>query len=457
MRLPRGLTFGACLFLVLGGLLVSGCSSASSSASLDVGEAGCTTGQGQGGISEERLIVSAQSIALASDGQHLQIPPELSPQLLSGGSYTTIVSVFLYQSSTTPGPSTPRYTIGWTMGSLSIHPTAEWDGGSGNAQPLAISTFSSTPSSVPTVQLSRRELDHLSGSFHWAATVDWTSPVSGSESNCPSAFGNGAISFPKGPLSAPLVGSAQTAPTTAPSSSIAGYLSNRIGENVTVLNQKADTNDSSWVLVTFSYSTATDETLTGIDLLHNVNGQWTFVSGGGLYSETTFACIYNGAQDTTGHLDPTIPLQVDQFFGLHGPSPPPTTNTTGPESSTTTMQPSSALPTAPNCDPQLGGSGFEPTTIFVGCAISADNLGNIQWGSWTMTNATGTGTHNINNCEPDCAQGTFSSFPVEVTLSDPANLSGIYAFTTITMAPTTNAGSQESATDTECLSGSSGP
>ena len=57
----------------------------------------------------------------------------------------------------------------------------------------------------------------------------------------------------------------------------------------------------------------------------------------------------------------------------------------------------------------------------------------------------GTVSHNINNCEPTCAGGTFSSFPVKVTLSDPATLEGVLVFTVITMTPTTSGGSQQSA------------
>jgi hypothetical protein len=144
----------------------------------------------------------------------------------------------------------------------------------------------------------------------------------------------------------------------------------------------------------------------------------------------------------------------------HMSTAPTTTTTVIPTTTslppTTTTTPPSDLPAAPNCDPQLGGSGFEPTLIFIGCATSADNLGNIVWSSWTATNATGTAAHNINDCQPDCAGGSFSSFPVEVTLSDPATLNGVYVFTTITIVPTTTSGTQESATNAACPAGSSG-
>jgi hypothetical protein len=143
-------------------------------------------------------------------------------------------------------------------------------------------------------------------------------------------------------------------------------------------------------------------------------------------------------------------------------NPVPTTTTTTLAPTTTTLPPTTttvapALPAAENCDPQLGGSGMEPTLIFIGCATSADNLSNISWSSWSATSATGTATHNVNNCQPDCAGGTFSSVPVEVTLSDPADLGGGYVFTTITITPMTASGSQESATNSACEAGSLGP
>jgi hypothetical protein len=145
------------------------------------------------------------------------------------------------------------------------------------------------------------------------------------------------------------------------------------------------------------------------------------------------------------------------------PSTTPTAPTTTILSPTTTLPPptttapAAALPAAPNCDPQLGASGFEPTSIFIGCATSADYLGSIVWSEWTATAATGTAMHHINNCQPDCAGGTFSSAPVDVTLSDPETLGGMYVFTTITVTPTTASGSPEAATNSACQAGSSGP
>ena len=62
--------------------------------------------------------------------------------------------------------------------------------------------------------------------------------------------------------------------------------------------------------------------------------------------------------------------------------------------------------------------------------------------------AIGTATHNINDCQPSCAGGTYTTFPVEVELSDPGYLDGMFVFRTITTSPTTAAGTTESSTAT---------
>lgn len=86
--------------------------------------------------------------------------------------------------------------------------------------------------------------------------------------------------------------------------------------------------------------------------------------------------------------------------------------------------------------------------IFFGCATSNDFLGSIGWSSWTAAAADGTAIHNVNNCQPDCAGGTYAKFPVEVRLSNPGYLDGVFVFQTITTSPTTGAGTTESSTAT---------
>jgi hypothetical protein len=112
------------------------------------------------------------------------------------------------------------------------------------------------------------------------------------------------------------------------------------------------------------------------------------------------------------------------------------------------VSPRSPAPSAPTCDPGRPGSGIKPSTIFFGCATSADNLNNIVWNTWTATTAIGTAIHSINSCQPNCAQGTYTNFPVKVTLSNPGYFNNVYVFRTISTVPTTSSGSAESATVT---------
>lgn len=45
---------------------------------------------------------------------------------------------------------------------------------------------------------------------------------------------------------------------------------------------------------------------------------------------------------------------------------------------------------------------------------------NLTWSGWGTATATGTGTLELDDCNPSCAQGTFTGYPATVTLSSPA-------------------------------------
>lgn len=109
----------------------------------------------------------------------------------------------------------------------------------------------------------------------------------------------------------------------------------------------------------------------------------------------------------------------------------------------------SGLPGAPPCEayvPGLNVPGIRPATIFMGCATSADMLEKISWSSWTTTGATGTATHGINDCKPSCARGTYTYFPVNVRLSQPARWKEMLIFETIAITPTSSVGRPEAVT-----------
>jgi hypothetical protein len=55
------------------------------------------------------------------------------------------------------------------------------------------------------------------------------------------------------------------------------------------------------------------------------------------------------------------------------------------------------------------------------------------WSSWGPEQAVGTGTVTIQNCIPDCADGSQTPTPATVTLSNPAG--GAYRTITESIAP----------------------
>jgi hypothetical protein len=57
-----------------------------------------------------------------------------------------------------------------------------------------------------------------------------------------------------------------------------------------------------------------------------------------------------------------------------------------------------------------------PKEILNTCADGGIGVWDIAWSSWDRTGANGTGTLRINDCEPNCAEGSFSSEPIRIEL-----------------------------------------
>ncbi len=58
----------------------------------------------------------------------------------------------------------------------------------------------------------------------------------------------------------------------------------------------------------------------------------------------------------------------------------------------------------------------EPTQI----VTSADGSGYVKyltWSGWATPTAHGTGVLEVDNCTPNCAEGTYSGYPAAITLS----------------------------------------
>ena len=58
----------------------------------------------------------------------------------------------------------------------------------------------------------------------------------------------------------------------------------------------------------------------------------------------------------------------------------------------------------------------EPTQI-VTTGDGSGYVKNLTWSGWGSATATGAGILELDNCNPNCAQGTFTGYPATVTLS----------------------------------------
>jgi hypothetical protein len=60
---------------------------------------------------------------------------------------------------------------------------------------------------------------------------------------------------------------------------------------------------------------------------------------------------------------------------------------------------------------------YKPKSFVVTCADANFTVKKVKYSAYGATSAKGTGTASLNTCEPDCASGTFKSYPVKLTLS----------------------------------------
>lgn len=67
---------------------------------------------------------------------------------------------------------------------------------------------------------------------------------------------------------------------------------------------------------------------------------------------------------------------------------------------------------------------FKPPRVIVTCADANFRVRGIQWSSWTMREARGRGTALVNDCEPNCAEGTFRRYPVRLRAFRPRETGG---------------------------------
>jgi hypothetical protein len=60
---------------------------------------------------------------------------------------------------------------------------------------------------------------------------------------------------------------------------------------------------------------------------------------------------------------------------------------------------------------------YKPKSFVVTCADANFTVKKVKYSAYGTKTAAGTGTASVNTCDPDCASGTFKSYPVKLTLS----------------------------------------
>ena len=73
---------------------------------------------------------------------------------------------------------------------------------------------------------------------------------------------------------------------------------------------------------------------------------------------------------------------------------------------------------------------FKPRNVIIACGDASLGARGMTWSKWTQKTALGTGTGQVNDCNPDCAHGTTKSGPMQLLLSKPRRCSnGLRLFT----------------------------
>ena len=80
-----------------------------------------------------------------------------------------------------------------------------------------------------------------------------------------------------------------------------------------------------------------------------------------------------------------------------------------------------------------------PGTMTNTCADFGEVVHSIKWSTWAKGSATGTGIYSINDCDPDCADGTRHEAPVNVELKDLTHDGNKYFLNTFSFESTSGA------------------
>ncbi len=88
------------------------------------------------------------------------------------------------------------------------------------------------------------------------------------------------------------------------------------------------------------------------------------------------------------------------------------------------LPPPTPVPSVPyDCNQPSDPAAVEPSSISLACADGNSSLIDLTWSSWTATSALASGQFTYNLCHPDCAGGTFVTYPASVWLGYPVETS----------------------------------
>jgi serine/threonine protein kinase len=135
----------------------------------------------------------------------------------------------------------------------------------------------------------------------------------------------------------------------------------------------------------------------------------------------------NAGQGAAGVASSSTPAQPGQIISSDASTAPPSTSVSTIPVSTPASTPQSTPVSTPASSPATlpvltAGSytGMKPAEIdFSG--DSTNVVTKISWTSWSATEASGSGTSDIDSCNPNCAQAPPSLVPTTITLSAPVD------------------------------------
>ncbi len=123
---------------------------------------------------------------------------------------------------------------------------------------------------------------------------------------------------------------------------------------------------------------------------------------------------------------------------------PSVSTTSTPSTATDVPVTAASLPGIPPCASGTTSPVIRPTTLYLSCGDGGLSVTDITWSSWGSASAYGNGTLHVNNCVPDCADGTYSNYPSGIEVSNPNDSSGVAVFQDVSVIPSGGAGQAQS-------------